>query len=53
MEEITFGKYEGEYVDAVAKKDVGYLRWLMEQDWLEGRFPDLHACIEDTLKETN
>jgi len=41
---IPFGKYKGEQV-ADCPRD--YLNWLLEQDWLYDKYPDLLDAIEE------
>lgn len=51
MECFSFGKYNGRSVDDVAKEDIGYLHWLVQQDWVEGRFPALYDCANDCIND--
>jgi len=51
---ITFGKYKGQTVEAVAGLDKGidYLGWVSRQTWMSSeKFPTLFAQIEAALKK--
>lgn len=42
--EMTFGKHQGERLGDIPD---GYFRWLSEQDWLEDKYPELLAYIQE------
>ena len=51
---ITFGKYKGQTVEAVAGLDKGidYLVWVSRQTWMSSeKFPTLFDQIEKALKK--
>lgn len=42
LAEMPFGKHKGEHIEDVP---TSYIRWLLDQDWLADKFPDLvDAC---------
>lgn len=47
---FQFGKYIGELVADVARKDKHYLCWLLNQPWLRTQHPDLDFTIRLLLK---
>lgn len=42
---LTFGKYEGLTLGEAEACDRGYLLWLLSQNWLPGRYPELHRAV--------
>lgn len=44
---FAFGKYRGQPLDAVAREQPGYLRWMLEQDF----FDDTKALVRRALKQ--
>lgn len=49
---IPFGKYKGQPVE-VLKEDDQYREWLMQQDWLRSRFPELRTIIVNNFGQPN
>lgn len=47
---IPFGKYKGQPLE-VLQQDKGYCDWLMAQDWLQSRFPELRTLIINNFAE--
>lgn len=45
---LTFGKYKGEFIEDVAKKDYQYLQWMVNLDTIH---PSLKTDIEKVLSE--
>ncbi|MBD3371025.1 hypothetical protein GF402_11785 [Candidatus Fermentibacteria bacterium] len=44
-----FGKYRGNLVEDVIVRDIDYVRWLLQQDWLSKEYPDLgHTLLRKT-----
>lgn len=43
---LGFGKYRGCLVSTIARRDPEYLRWLLDQEWLDLEY---RAKIEQTL----
>ncbi|CAO96550.1 exodeoxyribonuclease X [Erwinia tasmaniensis] len=48
---FPFGKYRGQKVDDVAKKDPGYLQWMLKK--IPDLKPDLRSAIERALSESD
>lgn len=46
---FTFGKYSGELLENVIKKDRTYLVWISNQAWLEDQHPQLCSILEGIL----
>lgn len=40
---MPFGKHKGELVADIPDS---YLRWLLDQEWVENDYPDLHEQLE-------
>lgn len=51
IKRINFGKYSGELVEDVAKKDLGYLRWLLQQKEYAATNDDVDADWIYTLRK--
>lgn len=51
IKRINFGKYSGELVVDVAKKDLGYLRWLLQQKEFAATNDDVDADWIYTLRK--
>ena len=47
---FSFGKYKGKSVASVALFDKPYLLWLIDQEMMNDKFPDLLKNIKKTLK---
>lgn len=47
---IPFGKYKGQPIE-VLQQDRGYCDWLVGQDWLQTRFPELRTIIVNNFAE--
>ena len=52
---IPFGKYKDQEID-VLSNDLGYVKWILEQEWIKERHPDLYEAIiilyrEDSKEE--
>lgn len=47
---VPFGKYKGQPIE-VMQHDRGYCEWLMGQDWLQTRFPQLRTIIVNNFTE--
>lgn len=45
QEKIKFGKYKGMEIDEVIKIDIGWIKWLMRQDFLKNDYPDLYMTL--------
>lgn len=45
---FPFGKYAGERVDDC--DDVDYMQWVLEQDWVETKYPLLWQTVQDRLE---
>ena len=41
---MPFGKHDGEAMEDIPE---GYLHWLADQDWLEERYPEVMAWLEE------
>jgi hypothetical protein len=41
---MPFGKYRGQPVDSLLH-DPGYVAWLLNQEWLQARYPQVHSYI--------
>ena len=41
---IPFGKYKGQQID-VLENDFGYMEWIVSQDWMQGKYPELYEAI--------
>ena len=48
---LTFGKYKGKTIEYVMKRNIGYLRWVMGQDFLET--PRFHNLRENIIIHLN
>ena len=44
---MPFGKYKGKPMEEVPD---GYLLWLLEQEWLEEKYPSVNQYIKDVQK---
>lgn len=42
-----FGKYASKLIDEIGS---GYLTWLIDQDWMEEKFPDLLEAVEAEIE---
>jgi len=47
---IPFGKYKDKPVD-VLNEDLGYVEWMVEQDWVEEKYPALFVELLKIFKE--
>jgi hypothetical protein len=47
---VPFGKYKGQPVE-ILRSDPGYTEWLMGQDWVRDRFPQLVQVIVNNFGE--
>ena len=47
---IPFGKYKDKSVD-VLSDDLGYVEWMVEQDWVEQKYPALFVELLKIFKE--
>lgn len=45
---LSFGKHKGKKLSQLVKREIGYLKWLIDQDWLED---DLKADINAWLRK--
>lgn len=45
--QVPFGKYRGYPLECL-DNDPTYVAWLLSQDWLAERYPDVHAHITQT-----
>ncbi len=47
---IPFGKYKGCDIDALAS-DLDYAKWMLEQDWVLQKYPELFLEVKELLQE--
>ncbi len=47
---IPFGKYKGQSIE-VLQEDLGYMQWILEQDWFEQKHPDIFEAILKLQKD--
>ncbi len=47
---IPFGKYKGRDIDVLAD-DLGYAKWMLEQEWFAQKYPELAKAIEVLFQE--
>lgn len=47
---VPFGKYKGKTIDALAQ-DMGYIEWILEQDWVAQKHPDFWAALKEFGKK--
>ena len=41
---LPFGKYKGQEID-ILEKDLSYAKWIIEQEWVKAKHPDLYEAI--------
>ena len=47
---IPFGKYKGKSLEALSS-DLSYVQWMLEQDWVGQKYPDLQKALSVFYKE--
>jgi len=47
---IPFGKYRGEQIE-VLENDFGYMEWILSQDWVQGKYPELYEAIKELQED--
>lgn len=47
---VPFGKYRGQPLE-VLKHDQGYIEWMLEQGWVQERYPRFHTLIINNFQE--
>ena len=47
---IPFGKYKGKSIDALSS-DLSYVHWMLEQAWVEQKYPELHEALTSFYQE--
>jgi len=48
---IPFGKYKGEQIE-VLKSDFAYMEWILLQDWMKGKYPELYEAVKELQTDT-
>lgn len=48
--QIPFGKYKGQEIDVLAS-DLSYAEWILSQEWVKEKYPQLHDAIMILSKE--
>ncbi len=49
---IPFGKYKNRDVKVLVD-DLGYAKWILEQDWVSQKYPELFEAIKNLSKDTS
>lgn len=49
---IPFGKHKDQDID-ILRSDTAYAEWMVEQDWVEAKYPELFFAIKELLVGTN
>jgi hypothetical protein len=44
---FSFGKYKGQEISDIVEKDITYIHWLYDSEWLESKYPTEYSFLKE------